>query len=49
MVLEKKIKNFVLTERTELRDFEIKNNLTVTRGEVGGDDWGKWYRVYRNN
>ena len=23
------------------RDMEIKNNLTVTRGEVGGDNGGK--------
>ena len=23
------------------RDIEIKNNLTVTRGEVGGDNGGK--------
>ena len=31
------------------RDIEIKNNLTVTRGEVGGDKWGKRGRVFRNN
>ena len=28
------------------RDIEIKNNLRVTRGEVGGDNGG---RVFRNN
>ena len=28
------------------RNIEIKNNLTVTRGEVGGDNGG---RVFRNN
>ena len=26
------------------RDIEIKNNLTVTRGEVGGDNWGKGFQ-----
>ena len=31
------------------RDIEIKNNLTVTRGEVGRDNGGKWVRVFRNN
>ena len=31
------------------RDIEIKNNLTVTRGEVGGDNGGKQGRVFRNN
>ena len=28
-------------------DTEIKNNLTVTRGEVGGDNGGKWGRVFQ--
>ena len=28
---------------------EIKNNLTVTRGEVGGDNGGKGGKVFRNN
>ena len=28
---------------------EIKNNLTVTRGEVGRDKGGKWRSVFRNN
>ena len=32
-----------------MRDIEIKNNLTVTRGEVGGDNGGKGRRVFRNN
>ena len=31
------------------RNSEIKNNLTVTRGEVGGDNGGKGGRVFRNN
>ena len=31
------------------RDIEIKNNLTVTRGEVGRDNWGKRGRVFKNN
>ena len=31
------------------RDIEIKNNLTVTRGEVGGDHGGKGGRVFGNN
>ena len=26
------------------RDIEIKNNLTVTRGEVGGDNGGKGFQ-----
>ena len=30
------------------RDIEIKNNLTVTRGEVECDKWGKGKRVFRN-
>ena len=30
------------------RDTETKNNLTVTRGEVGGDN-GAGGRVFRNN
>ena len=28
---------------------EIKNNLTITRGEVGRDNVEKWVRVFRNN
>ena len=31
------------------RDIEIKNKLTVTRGEMGGDNEGKGGRVLRNN
>ena len=31
------------------RDIGIKNNLTVTRGEVGEDNGGKGGRVFRNN
>ena len=31
------------------RDIEIKNNLTVIRGEVGGEDGGKWERDFRNS
>ena len=31
------------------RDIEIKNKLTVTRGEVGGDNGRKGVRVFRNN
>ena len=31
------------------RDIEIKNKLTVTRGEVGGNNGGKGKRVFRNN
>ena len=31
------------------RDIEIKNNLTATRGEVGGDNGGEGGRVFRNN
>ena len=31
------------------RDIKVKNNLTVTRGEVGGDNGGKGRRVLRNN
>ena len=32
------------------RDIEIKNNLTVTRGEVGGDKGrGRRIKVFRNN
>ena len=31
------------------RDIEIKNNLTVTRGEVGRDNGGMGERVFRNN
>ena len=27
----------------------ILNNLTVTRGEVGGDNGGRGGRVFRNN
>ena len=30
------------------RNIEIKNNLTVTRGEVGGNNWGKGGKVFRN-
>ena len=26
------------------RDIEVKNNLTVTRGEVGGDNEGKGFQ-----
>ena len=26
------------------RDIEIKNNLTVTRGDVGGDNGGKGFQ-----
>ena len=32
-----------------MKDIEIKNNLTVTRGERGGDNGRKGSRVYRNN
>ena len=28
---------------------EIKNKLTVTRGEMGGENGGKWVKVFRNN
>ena len=31
------------------RDIEIKNNLTATRGEVGGDNGGEGGRVFRNS
>ena len=31
------------------RDIEIKNNLIVTRGEVGRDNGGEGERVLRNN
>ena len=31
------------------RDIEITNNVTVTRGEVGGDNGEKGGRVFRNN
>ena len=31
------------------RDIEIKNNLTGTRREMGGDNVGKEGRVFRNN
>ena len=31
------------------RDTEIKNNLTVTRGKVGGDNGGEGERVFRNS
>ena len=30
------------------QDSEIKNKLTVTRGEVGGDNEGKAGRVFKN-
>ena len=30
------------------RDIEIKNKLTVTRGEVGGDNGNKGKRVFGN-
>ena len=33
----------------QTRDIEIKNNLTVTRGEVEGDNGGEGGRVFRNN
>ena len=29
------------------RDIDIKNNLTITRGEVGGNNGGKQGRVFR--
>ena len=29
------------SEQNKTRDIEIKNKLTVTRGEVGGDNGGK--------
>ena len=29
-------------------DIEIKNKQTVTRGEVGGDNWGKGGKLSRN-
>ena len=28
------------------RDIEIKNNLTIARGEVGGDNGGRVFRSY---
>ena len=31
------------------RDIEIKNKLTVTRGEVGGDNGGKRGRVFQEH
>ena len=31
------------------RDIEIKNKLTVTRGEVGGDNGGKGGRVFKEH
>ena len=31
------------------RDIEIKNNLTVTRGEVAGDNWGKRGRIVKEH
>ena len=31
-----------------IRNTEIKNNLTVTREEVGGNNGGKKGRVFRN-
>ena len=31
------------------RDIEIKNNLTVTRGELGGDNEAKVKRIFMNN
>ena len=31
------------------RDIEIKNNMTVTRREVGRDNGGKGGRIFRNN
>ena len=34
------------SKQNTTRDIEIKNNLRVTRGEVGGDNGG---RVFRNN
>ena len=30
-----------ISEQNRTRDIEIKNELTVTRGEVGGDNGGK--------
>ena len=33
----------------QTRDIEIKNNLTVTRGEVEGDNGGEGGSVFRNN
>ena len=31
------------------RDIEIKNNLTVSRGEVGGDNGGKKGKGFQKN
>ena len=38
-----------MSKQNITRDIEIKNNLTVTRGEVGGDNGRKDERVFRNN
>ena len=35
-------------KKLRTRDIEIKNKLTVTRGEVGGDNGGGGRRVFRN-
>ena len=40
--------NLITSKQNITRDIETKNNLTVTRGEMGGDNGGK-RRVFRNN
>ena len=36
-------------EQNRTRDMEIKNKLTVTRGDVGGDIGGKGTQPYLNH
>ena len=39
----------LFTSKWSIKDTEIENRLTVTRGKRGGDDRGKGRRVCRNN
>ena len=36
------------SKQNKTRDIEIKKKLTITRGDVGGDNGGKGGRVFRN-
>ena len=38
-----------MSKQNITRDIEIKNKLTITRGEVGGGNGGKEGRVFKNN
>ena len=48
LTYKRNLTNQTNKQQNRTRDIEIKNNLTVTRGEVGGGNGGTEGRVVRN-